>query len=145
MNWRKNSNYFKIAVWRSDSMKRHFRGFIFISLDSAFSWLFLLVCFDTKPLFLKVKKSKISFYIPVVSKNQNSLVFTFEKIFGSFLNLWRYFFRTSIHFNWLQSQNILQINVKFTWLVKLKDIHIKQPFMVLSLPKDNCYLIDNFS
>ena len=29
LNWRKNSNYFKIAVWRSDSMKRNFRGFIF--------------------------------------------------------------------------------------------------------------------
>ena len=29
LNWRKNSNCFKIAVWRSGSMKRNFRGFIF--------------------------------------------------------------------------------------------------------------------
>ena len=109
------SNFY---TWQRPNIKDLLPGKVIISLDSAFSWLFLLVCFDTKPLFLKVKKSKISFYIPVVSKNQNSLVFTFEKIFGSFLNLWRYFFRTSIHFNWLQSQNILQANVKLTWLVK---------------------------
>ena len=31
---------------------------VFISLDNTFNWLFLLVCFDTKPLFLKVKKVK---------------------------------------------------------------------------------------
>ena len=30
LNWRKNSNYFKIAVWRNDSMKRNFRGFMFM-------------------------------------------------------------------------------------------------------------------
>ena len=72
-----------------------FSSKVLISLDNTFSWLFLLVCFDTKPLFLKVKKSKsavlrgieISFYIPVVSKNQNSLVFTFEKIFWVFFTL----------------------------------------------------------
>ena len=29
LNWRKNSNYFKIAVWRSDSTKGNFKGFIF--------------------------------------------------------------------------------------------------------------------
>ena len=29
LNWRKNSNYFKIAVWWSDSMKRNFGGFTF--------------------------------------------------------------------------------------------------------------------
>ena len=29
LNCRKNSNYFKIAVWRSESMKRNFGGFTF--------------------------------------------------------------------------------------------------------------------
>ena len=29
LNWRKNSNYFKIAVWQSDSLKRNFRRFTF--------------------------------------------------------------------------------------------------------------------
>ena len=29
LNWRKNSNCFKIAEWQSDSMKRNFKGFIF--------------------------------------------------------------------------------------------------------------------
>ena len=29
LNWRKNSNYFKIAKWQSDSMKRNFWGFTF--------------------------------------------------------------------------------------------------------------------
>ena len=27
LNWRKNSNFFKISVWQSDSMKRNYRGF----------------------------------------------------------------------------------------------------------------------
>ena len=35
-----------------------FSSKVLISLDNTFSWLFLLVCFDTKPLFLKVKKVK---------------------------------------------------------------------------------------
>ena len=34
LNWRKNSNYFKIAVWRSDSMKWNFGGFIFTIFSS---------------------------------------------------------------------------------------------------------------
>ena len=29
LNWRKNSNDFKIPVWRSDSIKRNFGGFAF--------------------------------------------------------------------------------------------------------------------
>ena len=29
LNWRKNSNYSKIAGWQSDFMKRNFRGFTF--------------------------------------------------------------------------------------------------------------------
>ena len=32
LNWRKNSNYFKIAVWWSNSMKQNFREFTFYIL-----------------------------------------------------------------------------------------------------------------
>ena len=45
-------------TWQRPNIKELLPRKILISLDSAFSWLFLLVCFDTKPLFLKVKKVK---------------------------------------------------------------------------------------
>ena len=52
LNWRKNSNYFKIAVWWSDSMKGKFRGFTFTNfhfspLKKPWSWtLGTLECFS---------------------------------------------------------------------------------------------------
>ena len=33
LNWQENSNYFKIAVWLSDSIKRNFRGLIFTTTN----------------------------------------------------------------------------------------------------------------
>ena len=49
------SNFY---TWQRPNIKELLPLKVLISLDSAFSWLFLLVCFDTKPLFLKVKKVK---------------------------------------------------------------------------------------
>ena len=43
---------------KEETSRSFFPKKVLNSLNSTFSWLFLLVCFDTKPLFLKVKKVK---------------------------------------------------------------------------------------
>ena len=47
LNWRKNSNYFKIAVWQSDSTKRNFRGFIFTDTSYLFCRRLLRPAYNT--------------------------------------------------------------------------------------------------
>ena len=105
---------YAFSVYEKEHMSRSFfSSKVLISLDNTFSWLFLLVCFDTKPLFLKVKKVKKR----CSAGHRNLLLHTSSfkkpKQFGFYISKVFLLYRTSsIHFDWLQSQNILQTNVE---------------------------------
>ena len=67
LNWQENSNYFKIAVWLSDSIKRNFRGLIFTTtnykkqycLGHIISLAKLNLCLHTYNFIIKGKFFKI--------------------------------------------------------------------------------------
>ena len=73
LNWRKNSNYFKIAVWQSDSMKRNFMGFTFNAL------LFLQIGCKIPNFFFKKCKFLESFFKELFVKQVSKILSNLTK------------------------------------------------------------------
>ena len=80
LNWRKTSNYFKIAEWRSDSMKRNFGGFIFK--------LNLRNLVDQKPFQSWSLSTSPIKYFCYYSTNRCAYIILIKKSFFSLIIMW---------------------------------------------------------